>query len=1111
MRNHPVRRHFSIALLTASLLVLTGLPATDAHAQYFRYGKNKVHYEDQDWSFIQSRHFTVYYYGDPSLADFTARAAEEAFESMADLFRFEPEKRIAMIVYPNHAEFAVTNAVNLPTYSEGIGGVTELYKNRIAIPFAGDYRDFRRVIHHELVHAVINEVYYGGSVQSLIQLGQRMRIPDWFNEGLAEYLALGWDTQSDMYVREAIINDHLPDIPQLNGFFAYRGGQAVWDYVAEQYGEEKIAEILRRLQTARSVSHAFQRSIGLTVDELSDQWKRSLREIHFPEVTARESLEEIGQALITQDQGFYNASPALSPLGDKLAFVTTTSGLFDIYIADAHEGTIEKRLVQGQLSREFESLRILTPGLSWSPDGRTLAAAVRSGRSDAVILIDVATEQTERIEIPGVKQILSLSWGPNGEQIAMSASNGMQSDIWLLTLADGSVENLTDDLWSDYEPAWSPDGDVIVFHSDRGEETELGGLSANEAKLLEHTFDQHDLYLIRPGSLFARRLTNNDTWDDHSARFGEDTNRIVFISDRNGIPNLYEKHLETGRIRALTDLDIGVMEVAVAAGSDLAAIVSLRQGIPSIYTLRLPFERQLPRDPLIPNVWAQRVDQSEFREAPAVTVAGPSRLDGNPFLRDASDGNAYLRGRERVLTRPSSIPIVTDLDSLLASLPDEAAAALLALENRIPVDVPVDSFVARLDIDFASLTAASQPSMNLDPVTALESPDSGPFVDENGEFIPRDYRLRFSPDIVYGAAGYDAIYGVQGVTQMRFSDMLGDHQFILATNLLLDLRNSDYSLAYQYLPRRTDWTVSGFHVSRLLADFTSSDPTYFRYRQFGVSMAASYPFDKFHRLDADIGLVGVNQADVTDVTVPPVSRALVIPRLTFTRDVTTPGFLSPIDGGRLAVSISGAPVSLNEANIRFATFLFDARLYQSFGRSRYTWALRLSTGHSFGRTQQVFYTSGVQNWLNRDFDDVNGFPIEEVTDFVFATPMMPLRGYEINSANGSHFGLINFEFRFPLLAAALPGPLPFIPFYNIQGQVFTDIGNVWGGRTSTFNTFGPDQAESARRSIDDVLAGTGFGIRTLFLGLPVRVDMAWPFDGRAFGDRHTYLSVGLDF
>jgi len=1110
MRNHGMQRLLSIALLAVCSLVLAGLPASDAHAQYFRYGKNKVHYEDRDWSFIQSRHFTVYYYGDPALADFTARAAEEAFRPMADLFRFEPEKRIAMIVYPNHAEFAVTNAVNLPTYSEGIGGVTELYKNRIAIPFGGDYRDFRRVIHHELVHAVINEVYYGGSVQSLIQLGQRMRIPDWFNEGLAEYLALGWDTQSDMYVREAIINDHLPDISQLNGYFAYRGGQAVWDFVAEQYGEEKIAEILRRLQTARSVSHAFQRSIGLTVDELSAQWKRSLREIHFPEVTARESLDEIGQAVITREQGFYNASPALSPLGDKLAFVTTTSGLFDIYIADAHEGTIEKRLVQGQLSREFESLRILTPGLSWSPDGRKLAAAVRSGRSDAVVLIDVATEQTERIEIPGVKQILSLSWGPSGEQIAMSASNGMQSDIWLLTLADGSVENLTDDLWSDFEPAWSPDGEVIVFHSDRGSETELGRLQADETRLLDHAFDQHDLYLMRPDGLFARRLTNNDTWDDHSARFGEETDRIVFISDRNGIPNLYEKHLETGRVRPLTDLDIGAMEVAVAGGSDLAAIVSLRQGIPSIYTLRLPFQRQLPRDPLIPNVWAQRVDQSEFREAPAITVAGQSRLDGNPFLRDASDGIAYLRGRERVLPREIDELEIPDLDSLLATLPDEAAAALLALENRVPVDVPVDSFVAGLDLDYAALTASSLPEEPLDPVAWLESPASGAHVDEDGNFIPRDYKLRFSPDIVYGAAGYDAIYGVQGVTQMRFSDMLGDHQFILATNLLLDLRNSDYSLAYQYLPGRTDWSVSGFHVSRLLADFTEDSPTYFRYRQFGVSMAASYPFDKFHRLDADVGLVGVNQADVTDVTVPPVSRALVIPRLTFTRDVTTPGFLSPIDGGRLAVSVSGAPVSLNDANIRFATFLFDARLYESFGRSRYTWALRLSTGHSFGRTQQVFYTSGVQNWLNRSFDQVNGFPIEEVTDFVFATPMMPLRGFDINAAHGSHFGLINFEFRFPLLAAALPGPLPFIPFYNIQGQVFADVGNVWGGRSSTVDGL-TGGVQSATRSVEDVMTGTGFGIRTLFLGLPVRVDMAWPFDGRVFGDRHTYLSIGLDF
>ena len=38
----------------------------------------------------------------------------------------------------------------LPYMQEGIGGVTELFKNRVVIPFEGDYDQFRHVIHHEL-------------------------------------------------------------------------------------------------------------------------------------------------------------------------------------------------------------------------------------------------------------------------------------------------------------------------------------------------------------------------------------------------------------------------------------------------------------------------------------------------------------------------------------------------------------------------------------------------------------------------------------------------------------------------------------------------------------------------------------------------------------------------------------------------------------------------------------------------------------------------------------------------------------------------------------------------------------------------------------------------
>lgn len=1133
-----------VAVLTAcALAVLLAVPA--ANAQYFRFGKNKIQYEDQNWFYVQSAHFTVYYHDDGLyLADFTARAAEEAYRSLQPLFDVRLDDPIPLIVYKNHGEFAVTNAVDLPTFSESIGGVTELFKNRIAVPFTGDYRDFRRVIHHELVHALVNEVYFGGSIQSVIE-GGAARIPLWFNEGLAEWAALGWDTQSDMYIREAVLEGHLAPIDRLGGYFAYRGGQSVWDYVAEQYGEEKIGEILRRLRATRSVNQSFSRSIGLTVDELSDRWHAALREIHFPEVVARERIDQIGDAVVTREHGFYNTSPALSPLGDRVAFVTTTNGLFDVYVTDTGGDATPELLVEGQTSRDFESLNILTPGLAWSPDGRTIALAVRRGPSDAVALIDVETGITKHVEVPGVEQVLSVSWHPDGDRLALGATSATQSDIYVLDLGTGDLENLTSDIFSDHEPAWSPDGLSLVFHSDRGSHTSIGSFTADSTGMFARDFSQYDVYQLTPGETDLRRLTADVTWDERNARFGSDPDLVLFVSDRNGTNNLYEKSLVTGTIRPLTDLTIGVIQANVSLDGSTAAVVSLKESTPSIYVIRNPFGRSVPGTELRPSVWAQRVQPALSEEAPAVRLASSDRRQSNPYLRDATDGVPFARGRARI-PKPEERLGRGRLAELLASLedvrpigssdtddPDGSASGLAGSadddssdgghhrdedeESIRHADIRQDSVSdslrrggVRVDFPGRIETAPALRSDRRGYGLAGEAPARA-LTDEDGNFVPRKYKLNFSPDIVYGAAGYDALYGVQGVTQMMFSDMLGNHRIIVATNLLLDLRNSDYVVSYDYLPNHIDWSFSTFHVSRLLADFNRATPTYYRYRQYGSRVLMSYPLNKFNRLDTEIGVVGVSQADVTDVSRPSRSRTLLAPRLTFTRDATTPGFLHAVDGSRFAVSLSGSPAGLGGGPVRFGTVLMDGRTYLSFGANRYTTALRLSAGTSFGRDRQVFYTSGVQNWINRSFDGVNGFPISDVADFVFATPVMPLRGFDINAANGSNFGLVNAEFRFPLVSALLPGPLPLAPLYNMQGQVFTDVGAVWGGRgvDRRLTLVGDD--DSGSRRLEDLLVGMGFGLRTIFIGYPIRVDFAWPWDGGSFGDRRTYISIGLDF
>ena len=1083
------------ALLVLSALLLAA-PA-GARAQYFAFGKNKVQYERHDWRYVQSKHFDVYFYTHPegsgeALAAYTARAAEEAYVQITDLFGHEIKGRVPIIAYQGHSDFAVTNAVDLPIYAEGIGGVTELFKNRIVVPFTGDYEDYRRVVHHELAHAALNDLFYGGSVQSILRSGADLRLPLWFTEGLAEYAAQGWDAEADMRVREAVTQDRLSSIAELSGYAAYWGGQGVWDYVAAQYGRPKIAEILSRLRATRSVEESFHEATGLSLEALSDRWQQALREVHFPEVAGREALGEVAAPLAMRREGRYHGSPALSPQGTRVAYVTAKGPLFAVYVADTEGKRPPQKLIGGQAGAAFEGLRPQAPGLSWSPDGRQLAVAVKSGASDALLLVNVQTRETERYRVPGLDQIGGVAWSPDGSRIAFAATAGAQSDIYTLDLKTRRTANHTRDVFSDHEPAWRPDGRALVFHSDRGDRTELGRYAAGQAAPPARPAD---VFLLRLGAPEAVRLTRSGGWQNRSAHLGRDPGRLLFISDRNGIPNLYEKNLKTSTERALTNVTHGITQVALDADGQRAAVVGLQNGAPSIYRLDAPFARR-PLEPpqLAPTVWAQRAWAPPGPPVPALTLASAERTQRNPFLRAAAQSGglppSFLRAL--VTARGAFGPG----GAVQNEEPPEAQPARAASSRAAPDTAAYGGVRVAFGAEQQQAARAQQTSASPETVEAAEAavPD---------DLTPKRYKLLFSPDLIYGATGYDALYGVQGVAQMQFSDLLGGHQLRFTTNLLVDLRNADYALSYSYLPRRTDYAVSAYHTARLLPDYEVH--TYYRYRRYGLSLRASYPLDRYRRVDLDAGVVGVNQADIANPAAPPLTRVLFNPAVTFTRDVTMPGRFGPSGGHRVAVSLSGGIGS-----IQFATLLADARAYTSlFGARGLTLGLRASAGTSAGGTPQLFYAAGVQNWLNRDFDDASGFPIDDPADFVFATPVLPLRGHPLNARGGAHFGLINAAVRFPLGVNRLPVPL--LPLRPLHGTAFADAGAVWGREGSHSGFRAMSTSIAGERVFDDLLVGAGVGLRTLVLGYPVRLDVAWPFDGQRFGRRTLYLSVGYDF
>ncbi|MDV7395281.1 hypothetical protein RZS08_28090, partial [Arthrospira platensis SPKY1] len=131
---------------------------------------------------------------------------------------------------------------------------------------------------------------------------------------------------------------------------------------------------------------------------------------------------------------------------------------------------------------------------------------------------------------------------------------------------------------------------------------------------------------------------------------------------------------------------------------------------------------------------------------------------------------------------------------------------------------------------------------------------------EDGLFVPRPYRLNFSPDITYANAGLST-FGSFGLAQFSYSDLLGDHQITFATNMQLDLRSSDYVIQYAYLKNRWNYLGNFFHTARQFQTFTGQ---LFRLRNYGGGVTASYPFDKFRRVDLSANVIGFS-TDLTNV------------------------------------------------------------------------------------------------------------------------------------------------------------------------------------------------------------------------------------------------------
>ncbi|HEX9941576.1 MAG TPA: hypothetical protein VGG03_06155 [Thermoanaerobaculia bacterium] len=544
-------RSFLAGLLAAgSLLIsLAPLQAQFGPSIYGEgFGKNKIQYRDFTWEIYHSPHFNLYYYKEeePQLQKVVS-FAESAYDQLSRQFNFQIKDPVPLIYYSTHSAFEQNNII-LNFIPEGVGAFASPARFRMVMPIDIPDAELMQLILHELTHIFQYHMLFQGSLAKAVATTP----PTWFIEGMASYMAKDETQRDKMYLRDAVVNDRIPSVSRMDfgGFFAYRFGHAVFDFIEERWGKEGFLDFLYEVRNTigSRVDRAVKRAFKLEPEDFDVEFRRWLRKKYLPQLVETGEPSDFGRVFRIEDErsGSLATSPVASPSGDLVAALTAYKGDVDVVLFDAKNRKLLRNLTRG-FSNEYQYLvaqelalgRKLGRDISFSPDGNTIAVFAKREKGRSLLLIDVLNSRLrEIIDMEGIEQQTAPAWSPDGRTIAFSGWRNGRFDIFLLDVASRTITNLTNDELFDGAPAYSPDGRSIVF---------VSSIGTGYAKVFR-------MDPAQPGSRYA--LTTGES-NENDPVFSPDGKRLYFTSDRQGADNIFSLDLGTGQLRQYTDVVTG--------------------------------------------------------------------------------------------------------------------------------------------------------------------------------------------------------------------------------------------------------------------------------------------------------------------------------------------------------------------------------------------------------------------------------------------------------------------------------------------------------------------------------------------------------------------------
>lgn len=1075
-------------------------------AQYYytEFGQNRIQYKKFDWYFYSTNNFEVYYYaGGHQYALQAVDFLEEEFVNITDALGYAPYTKTKIFLYNSVQDLQQSNiGVGGDVFT--IGGKTDFVKLQVEMAYPGTALAFKQEIVEKLSHILINDMMFGGSLAEIFQNSYLLALPDWFVKGASRYLAYGWSEDMDDYVRDYLSRKKIRNNLKLQGEDAALIGQSIWNFIAVKYGTGNISNILNLTRIIRNEENSISSTLGVLYKQFLSDWKTYYM-VQTEEIQQNYIAPDIEDEVSSyKNQNSRVVHTEMNTSGNMVAYTHHKNGKFEVIVTDLTTGRDQKVLDGGYLVNNQE-IDYNIPLLDWQNDHTLGVLFFKRGY---LYLNTYNLESGERFQKPLIRfnQVESFSFNDNGKLAVISGDVDGQNDLYLISMRRNALKRITDDRFDDLDPVFIPGSAAIVFSSNR---------TSDSVKVSNVMLD--DI-----GSVYNLYLYDLDTTENNFVRltrtFSKDRKpvlknqyEIYYLSDQKGISNIYKYSILDSTFVQVTNFQSNVRDFDLSPVGNEISYTMLDDGRERVF---VDSDVDLNRQIFTPQTARKRLEQARFVV---------SRL---PVVR--------------VTAEEISEPIVVEeefskADSLL--LPD----AFFFSDEDDQGQEEVSDNDDFIDIDNYVFEDDSKPKPEAYRPESFFS-NYKKFERKSRVTGPIGYDPRFSFSNLVTTAAVDPIRGFAFLLESGISDILENHRLTGGLLVTTDFKSGDIYAEYDYLKYWMDFRL---RLDRKVYLFEANpsvelDPQQ-KYTLNKIELAASLPLTNIFRFEV-APILAITQFQNLESNYV-IGNAVAQDFADDNRVVYTGGKVSAVldntiergfnifqgTRGKIEYTNYYSPFDNSKS---FERIIGDLRHYQKIHKE-ITLAGRLYYGRSMGNNPQRFMIGGMQNWVfQQEASQGTENPLDNLntrdnSNLLFTEFVTNLRGFDLNEAYGTNALVFNAELRIPVFRYFSRSPISSNFLRNFQLIGFYDMGSSWTGKSPFFNdnaaitkiydpskedppSSSPFSAEIASFQ-NPWLAGYGWGLRTVFLGYYLKLDIAKPIQDYQIGSTRVYVTIGLDF